>query len=115
MLECSIVCRTKAQSARFLSSRPNCVPQSLTRKQVAPPPLVPRGETPSFWGIGWGDPIPTKEHSLWYSMYTINPSTELRFYNLRIFRWLLIKFIVKHLNAQIQKSIMPISGDIYVF
>ncbi len=39
---------------------------------VAPPPLLdPRGQTHSLAGEEWGDPIPTKGQTLWYSMYTI--------------------------------------------
>jgi hypothetical protein len=58
----------------FLSS-PNWVPQvPHPQASVAPrPPLGSRGETHLLTKEGMGDPIPTKEQTLWYSMYTIIP------------------------------------------
>ncbi len=40
---------------------------------VAPPLWVQEGRHTWVRGRGWGDPIPTKGQTLWYSMYTIIP------------------------------------------
>ena len=39
---------------------------------VAPPLWVQEGRHTRLRGRAWGDPIPTKGQTLWYSMYTIN-------------------------------------------
>ncbi len=51
-----------------------------------PPPLGPSRETHSLAGRGWGDPIPTKGQTLWYSTVCIiqyNRSTLFPFSHLR--------------------------------
>ncbi len=53
------------QSAR-LSLQPSELGPPLTRKRVLVPPLGPRVETHS--PAGWGEPIPTKGQTLWYSL-----------------------------------------------
>ncbi len=40
---------------------------------IAPPLWVQGGRPTRLRGRGWGDPIPTKRQTLWYSMYTIVP------------------------------------------
>jgi hypothetical protein len=60
----------------FLSSCPNWVlPSPHPQASVAPPPPFPKvGDTFACGGRGWGDPIPRKGQSLWYSMsYTVIP------------------------------------------
>jgi hypothetical protein len=67
------------QSARlsFQSSELG-FPHPITRKEVL---LLPQfgskgGDTLAWGGRGWGNPIPTKGQTLWYSMYEYyNPST----------------------------------------
>ncbi len=46
-------------------------PPPHAQASVAPPLCIQGGDTLACGGRGWGNPIPTKEQTLWCSMYTI--------------------------------------------
>jgi hypothetical protein len=54
----------------FLSSRPNRPPTSPARECCSSPLWVQGGRHIRLRELGWGNPIPTKGQTLWYSMYT---------------------------------------------
>jgi hypothetical protein len=54
----------------FLQSLELGLPQPLTHRRVCPPAFWFRGEGHTCWRErGWSVPIPTRGHTLWYSLY----------------------------------------------